>query len=93
MQDVDVVPYKFPCTQCGKCCSNVHLLTEGDFLNRGDGVCMYFDVAALLCSIYDNRPEICRVGFQYNKNYSNKYSWDQFVKLNLIACSQLNEYF
>lgn len=82
---------KFPCTKCGKCCMNLDLSTETQFLNRGDGICKYFDMSNYLCSIYETRPEICRVYVQYKKNYKQLYSWDDFVKLNLKICAKLEE--
>ncbi len=44
-----------------------------------------------LCSIYETRPEICRVDVQYKKHYKQLYSWDDFVKLNLKICAKLEE--
>ncbi|WP_367179482.1 YkgJ family cysteine cluster protein [uncultured Oceanisphaera sp.] len=60
---------EFPCYQCGKCCSNVHLSELTRYLDRGDGVCRHLDKVTKLCSIYNERPEICRVKVQYDKNY------------------------
>ena len=37
-------------------------------LNRGDGICKYFDEQTHLCSIYDERPEKCNI----DKNIINK---------------------
>jgi Fe-S-cluster containining protein len=79
---------KFPCTKCGM---NVDLSKETQFLNRGDGICKYFDMSNYLCSIYETRPEICRVDVQYKKHYKQLYSWDDFVKLNLKICVKLEE--
>jgi len=70
---------------------NVNLSKETQFLNRGDGICKYFDMSNYLCSIYKIRPEICRVDVQYQKNYKQLYSWDEFVKLNLKICAKLEE--
>ncbi|WP_408630485.1 YkgJ family cysteine cluster protein [Methylovulum psychrotolerans] len=81
----------FPCSKCGKCCINLHLAKELSYLNRGDGICVNFDIEANLCRIYDNRPEICRIGLQYEKNYSDQFTWDEFVQLNLSVCNELNQ--
>lgn len=80
----------FPCTQCGLCCQNVHLAEETQFLNRGDGVCRYYDAESKLCSIYQDRPDICRVDRMYKIHYKNLYSWDEFVDLNVQVCESLN---
>jgi len=47
----------FPCTSCGICCTKV----EGLGLPQTDGVCDHFDRQTKLCSIYEDRPLICRV--------------------------------
>ncbi len=79
----------FPCTQCGACCRHVNLSELTVYLDRGDGICHYYDLDSRLCSIYENRPEICRVEVYYQKYLKKQYTWDKFVELNLIACKQL----
>ncbi|MBA4500872.1 YkgJ family cysteine cluster protein [Marinobacterium marinum] len=79
----------FPCDRCGICCQNVGLAEEVKFLDRGDGVCKYYDSSSHSCSIYESRPEICRVDVQYEKYYINILSWDEFVKKNLDICEKL----
>lgn len=80
---------KFPCSQCGACCRNVHLSEVTAYLDRGDGICHHYDLNTHLCLIYETRPEICRVGEYYNRHLKDQYSWDDFVKINLIVCEQL----
>ncbi len=79
----------FPCTQCGKCCQNVHLAEETRFLDRGDGTCKHYSDSGKQCTVYADRPDICRVDRQYEMNYANRYSWDEFVDLNLQVCAVL----
>ena len=79
----------FPCTACGKCCRNVHLSEQTAYLNRGDGICRYFDTETNLCKIYENRPLICRVEDYYKTHLSHIYEWDEFVKLKLEICQKL----
>ena len=79
----------FPCNSCGKCCENVHLSELTSYLDRGDGCCCHFDTSTKLCSIYDSRPDICRVDVQYVLNYRHLLSWEEFVKANLKACDLL----
>ena len=69
---------------------NLHLAEELSYLNRGDGICVNFDVETKLCTIYNTRPEICRVDLQYAKNYSDQFTWDEFVQLNITVCNELN---
>lgn len=61
----------FPCTQCGACCRHVNLSELTVYLDRGDGICHYYDLDSRLCSIYENRPEICRVEVYYQKYLKN----------------------
>jgi hypothetical protein len=79
----------FPCNRCGACCRNVHLAIETQFLDRGDGCCKHYDEPTNLCSIYDDRPSICRVDEQYLTKYQTLVSWEQFVSTNLEACYKL----
>lgn len=81
----------FPCYQCGRCCQNVHLAAETQFLDRGDGTCRHFDALAKNCSIYEHRPDICRVDLQYQLNYRVHYTWEKFIAVNLQACEQLSK--
>lgn len=79
----------FPCVQCGLCCQHVHMSDETRFLDRGDGTCRHYDPASKGCSIYSQRPDICRVDRQYTARYSRLYSWDEYVDLNRQICSYL----
>ncbi len=79
----------FPCTACGQCCKKVNLSEQTDYLNRGDGTCRHFSDSSLLCTIYEDRPLICRVEDYYEKHLSHLYEWDGFVKMNLEVCEQL----
>lgn len=83
--------FAFPCTQCGLCCQFVDHSDETRFLDRGDGVCRNYDAATRGCSIYDSRPDICRIDVMYKQRYATLYDWQQFVALNLQVCSQLQE--
>lgn len=79
----------FPCTQCGLCCQHVNLAAETQFLDRGDGSCRHYDAVSKGCSIYHERPAICRVDQQFSERYAALYSWDQYVRLNLEVCGIL----
>ncbi|WP_409033976.1 YkgJ family cysteine cluster protein [Pseudomonas sp. JUb42] len=79
----------FPCNQCGQCCRNVHLAEQTRFLDRGDGVCRHFSEDSKHCTIYVDRPDICRVDRQYRMHYAERYAWDEFVELNLQVCQVL----
>ncbi|HAY5018302.1 MULTISPECIES: YkgJ family cysteine cluster protein [Acinetobacter] len=79
----------FPCTQCGACCRHVNLSELTKHLDRGDGICHHYDLDSKLCSIYERRPEICRIDTFYQKHLKEQFTWNEFVELNLIACKQL----
>lgn len=81
----------FPCTACGQCCKNVHRSEETKFLDRGDGVCRNLNESTLLCTIYEDRPLVCRVEDYYKANLIDVYEWDEFVELNLQICNELNK--
>ncbi|AGX87493.1 oxidoreductase-like protein [Candidatus Symbiobacter mobilis CR] len=83
----------FPCTRCGLCCQNVHLSDETHFLDRGDGICKYYDVTYKGCSIYYERPDICRVDRMYELHFSHIYSWNEFVAINQQICVHLKAIF
>ena len=54
---------KFPCSGCGGCC-----MMAGGKLgmpDRGDGACLFLDYDNT-CSIYEQRPLICRVDELYD---------------------------
>ncbi len=68
---------------------NVNMSELTTLLDRGDGICHHFNMESHLCSIYEKRPDICRVDLQYEKFYSEIYTWDKFVELNLAICNIL----
>lgn len=41
--------------------------------------------------IYEERPDICRIDIQYEKNYSSLYSWENFIALNQKSCDILSQ--
>lgn len=50
----------FPCARCGACCRLAGRVPELAHLDRGDLVCVNL-TEDNECSIYDERPAICRV--------------------------------
>lgn len=81
---------EFKCTKCGCCCKNVASYEPASFLDRGDGTCKYFNESERLCSIYEFRPDICRVDKMY-KLYKDKMSWEEYLDLNYESCEYLRE--
>lgn len=62
---------------------------ETQFLDRGDGTCRHYDLISKGCTIYAERPDICRVDRQYTIRYAQQYTWGEYVSLNLQVCSYL----
>lgn len=81
----------FPCTQCGLCCSNVHMAEQTRYLDRGDGACRHYSDTDKRCSIYETRPDICRVDRQYQMHYARQYSWEEFIEANVEVCQALQK--
>ena len=84
--DQEVTP--FPCSKCGLCCQNVDVNILYHDLDRGDGVCYYYEEGSKECSIYNDRPDICNITTMFNTYFSHM-SWVEFVKLNQSVCEDM----
>lgn len=79
----------FSCEHCGCCCRNLDKSNIYASLNRGDGVCKYLNGKD--CSIYENRPLLCRVDESYDRIYRSIMSRDLFYRMNKQVCKKLQE--
>ena len=52
---------EFECDKCGKCCEILYPMFFGKD-------CVHYDKETYLCKIYDNRPNICRVVKDFERN-------------------------
>lgn len=77
----------FKCDKCGACCRALGGSEIYAFLDRGDGVCKYLD--GNLCSIYENRPLLCRVDESYEMIWKNIIDIDSYYNKNYEACKLL----
>ncbi len=77
----------FVCDKCGECCRNLKGVSLYADLDRGDGICKYLD--GNLCSIYNDRPLLCRIDDCYELFYKEQYTRDEFYELNYKVCNQL----
>lgn len=77
----------FPCVKCGLCCRNIDKIPQLKAFDTGNGTCRY--LINNLCSIYENRPEICCVDLMYERYFSDKMTRDEFYKLNKKGCVEL----
>jgi len=76
----------FPCNKCGACCRLVGRNPITSALDRGDGVCHYYDDSARVCSIYEDRPFICRIDEGYDALYKSQFTKDEFYQLTHNFC-------
>lgn len=81
----------FICDKCGLCCRYVGNSQIYNELNRGDGVCIFFDDETKLCTIYKGRPLLCNVDKAYEMYFKEKMSKDEYYKLNYESCKKIKE--
>lgn len=77
----------FDCDKCGCCCRNLDKSPLYSDLNRGDGTCKY--LTGNLCSIYENRPFLCRVDDSYDRFFRDIMPKEKYLQLNEQMCKQL----
>ena len=74
---------------CGECCRHIHLVKGLKHLQNGDGICKY--LVNNKCSIYNERPELCR----YDKVYElvkNTLTIDEYEKISVQYCEDLQKF-
>lgn len=81
----------FECDRCGICCMNLQKSTLFADLDRGDGICRYFDIVSRLCTVYRDRPLKCNVDKSYDAYFIEKMSREQYYQLNYEACKNLKK--
>lgn len=84
---------KFPCDMCGLCCQQVGRSEIYKHLDRGDGICKYYQTETHKCSIYLQRPIICNVDAYYEKYLKGVCSKREYYKKNQYACEELKRRF
>ena len=67
-----------------------HISILSDY-DKGDGVCRYLENN--LCSIYEDRPQICNVEEMYLSHFKELMTKNEFIYINLKSCIQIAEYF
>lgn len=77
---------KFPCTRCGACCRRAFLVPGFPLPIRPDGACS--KLVGNLCSIYDERPEMCRHGHSLDKMGMTR---DEYDRLTAAICNRWQE--
>lgn len=79
----------FMCDKCGECCRNLDKSSIYADLHSGNGVCKYLD--GNMCSIYENRPLLCRVDESYDALFKNTITLENYYKLNYEFCTKLKK--
>lgn len=77
----------FKCDKCGECCRHLYKSELYRELDRGDGVCKY--LVQNLCSIYDERPLLCRVDESYDAYFKSDMTKEEYYQLNYKGCKAL----
>lgn len=74
----------FKCDCCGECCRHISGILELKDYCLPDGKCKYLKENK--CSIYTERPMICRVDDMYYKVMYKYMTLKQFYRINTDAC-------
>lgn len=85
---------KFDCSKCGLCCRSLgrNPMFRELGMDPGDGVCKFLDQETNLCTIYEDRPLICRVDDLYDElQLSKKMTKSEWHKMNSDICKKLQE--
>ena len=80
-------PFSEICTGCSLCCRMVSL--NPDFTEPIDenGVCVHLKDNK--CSIYEDRPLLCRVDEMYEELKDNFASKEDYIKTTIKVCNSL----
>ena len=78
----------FPCNQCGWCCQNLDKDNLYASLDRGDGVCSFFDIERKQCTIYDTRPTICNIEAMYLSTFA-AMDYEDYIDQNIKVCQSV----
>lgn len=79
----------FRCDQCGLCCRSLKDIDLYKDLDRGDGICKY--LVENKCSIYNDRPLLCRIDKCYDLFFKNQYTKEEYYELNYKVCEELKQ--
>ena len=76
----------FECDCCGECCKHLDSSQLYAELDDGNGVCIY--LSGNLCTIYDERPLICRIDESYELFFADLMEKETFYNLNKKVCRE-----
>ena len=70
---------------------NLNLSSLYSDLDRGDGICKYFDTDNKLCSIYETRPLKCNIDKSYELYFKDQLTRYEYYEINYRACEELKK--
>lgn len=79
----------FKCDKCGACCRNLDKSPIYREMHGGDGICRF--LVGNECSIYEERPIICRVDEGYEAFFKNEMSYEDYLKATYESCKILKK--
>jgi len=79
----------FKCDKCGACCRNLDKSPIYSEMHNGDGICRF--LVGNECSIYEERPIICRVDEGYEVFFKDKMSYEDYLKATYESCTILKK--
>ena len=78
----------FLCDKCGECCRHLDQSPFYQEFHNGDGICKYLE--GNLCSIYEDRPPLCRVEDCYVL-FQDRMSYEEYLALNYKYCAEFKK--
>jgi Fe-S-cluster containining protein len=79
----------YSCERCGLCCQNLKNSDLYTHLHNGDGICRYLNRVTKSCSIYENRPLICRIDDYYEKYLKTVLTREEYYDKNKASCKMM----
>lgn len=79
----------FKCDMCGECCRHIGGIDVYKDLDDGTGVCKFLE--GNRCSIYENRPLLCRVDESYEAIFKSIMDKDAYYAQNYAVCAELKK--
>ena len=82
----------YNCEACGaQCCRNWNPAKYDKTIVNEQGICKYLNVNTNLCTIYETRPDFCRIYKWYEQQYSMTISLEQFLSEQKLGCKVLQK--
>jgi Fe-S-cluster containining protein len=91
----------FNCSGCGLCCTKIkvildtkesspvkHIIDQFPHTAREDGSCEKYDRETKKCTVYEDRPLLCRVD-EMHKHWPEKMSLQEYYKRTEQVCKIL----